>query len=100
MATKTLIPNDPEDLVCDTCPNRYRFRGTGYRTRESARVAGWHIHQQENLDFRVLCPECIGTPRSRIPVPPILEGQSDILTELGVTWTPVQKKKGKGEEAS
>jgi len=97
---RTVIPGDPEDLICDTCPNRFAFRGTGMRTRESARVAGWHIHQEPNLDFKILCPECIGTPRTRIPAPPVLPGQTDALMELSVTMIPIVKKdrRGKGRE--
>lgn len=95
--TVTQIPSDPDDLICDTCPTRYSYRGSVLRTRESARAAGWHILEGPlALAVRALCPECIGTHRSRTPAPPVLEGQSDLLEDLGITPEPVQKEtKGK-----
>lgn len=97
MATKqkTQIPQDPNDLVCDTCPTRFSFRGNLVRTDELARVAGWHIYRgwaygadPGNTDATwissFICPDCIGTNRTRIPAPRVLEGQSDLLADLGV----------------
>jgi len=43
--TTVVIPSDPDDLVCDTCPNRYPYKGNLLRTFEAARVRGWHIYQ-------------------------------------------------------
>lgn len=117
MPTKTVtkIPGDPDDLICDTCPQRFGYRGDLWRTFEAARVAGWHIYQRVQVqyrqstgeavnlvDTRILCPSCIGTNRIRIPAPPVLEGQADILEELQVSVEPVAKsKKGKkGREMS
>jgi hypothetical protein len=96
--TRTTIPADPDDLYCDTCPERFTSRGGKWRTIEVARVAGWHIYigpgiggqHQENY----LCPGCVGTSRTRIPAPPVLEGQTDVLAELSITWEPVIKKRG------
>lgn len=115
---ETLIPADPDDLICDTCPNRYASRGDPWRTFESARVAGWHIYQAIQLkvsssggqpmgpaqvNTRILCPECVGTPRSKLPPAPlVLEGQADILEDLGVEVRSVEKEKKnrKGREMS
>lgn len=112
---QVVIPGDPDDLICDTCPNRYASRGDTYRTFESARVAGWHIYQRVQIQFslssgegrnlvetRILCPSCIGTPRTRAPKMPELEGQSDILGHLGIEVTPLTgvKKGKKGREMS
>jgi hypothetical protein len=107
----TIIPGDPGDLLCDTCTNRYADRGGRERTDESARVAGWHIYRgwsyqptQPPSTFitRILCPQCIGTNRTRIPAPPVLPGQEDILATLGIeVEPPKQQKKGKkGREMS
>ena len=110
MPTKTkavVIPADPDDLICDTCPNRYPYQGETLRTFESARVKGWHIYQQVTargsrstgessvrIFTKVLCPECVGTPRSKLPPPPaVLEGQADILEDLNYQVTPVEKEK-------
>lgn len=101
--TKTQIPGDPDDLICATCPERYSYRGDAARTRASARVAGWHILEGPlGLTVQAVCPTCVGTPRTRIPAPAVLEGQSDILEDLGVTLEPQQKpRKGtKGREMS
>lgn len=98
---KTVIPADPDDLVCDTCPNRFADRGNFLRTVESAWVARWHIYIGRNDQApKVLCPSCIGTPRSRIPAPPVLEGQTSIDGELEITFTmtPIVKKNRKGRE--
>lgn len=112
---QTIVPADPDDLICDTCPNRYASRGDTYRTFESARVAGWHIYQnvqarlsrssgssEVRVDTRILCPSCIGTSLSRVPAPPVLEGQADILEDLGMEVTqPTKEMKGKkGREMS
>lgn len=90
--TQTLRPGDPDDLICDTCPERFAFRGTIARTIDAARVAGWHVHPE---DRKKLCPACVGTPRSKVPRVDVMEGQSDVLTELNITWEPVVKKKGR-----
>lgn len=113
---KTQIPADPDDLICDTCPNRFTYRGDTFHTFESARVKGWHIYQHivatytrgddpagtvRNIDTRILCPDCVGTPRSRLePPPPVLEGQGDMFDVLGITAQPVEKerKHRKGKE--
>jgi hypothetical protein len=92
--TKTIIPADPGDLYCDTCSDRYPSRGDGSRTRDAARVRGWHIHQEPDGSFRILCPVCIGTSRSKIQAPPILQDQTDIFTQLGITIHPMIKRKG------
>lgn len=113
---KTPRPPGPDDLLCDTCPERFAPRATQAQTDERARVAGWHIYRgyaYHNTDLafpdatatfitRILCPQCIGTNRTRIPAPPVLEGQSDILADLGVTVEPQQKerKTRKGREMS
>lgn len=112
----TIQPADPDDLICDTCPERYPYNGSIFTTFESARVKGWHIYQHvqatldrntgspvgpATVDTRILCPSCIGTPRSRPQPPPqILEGQSDIFGELGVTqrFLAIEKKGKKGRE--
>lgn len=103
---KTILPADPDDLICDTCGDRYPYRGDLYRTFEAARVRGWHIYQNVTvvhirstgeedvkLDQRILCPACIGTPRTREPAPPVLEGQADILEDLDIQVTPVEREK-------
>jgi hypothetical protein len=82
--TKTQVPAHPDDLICQTCPERFHFRGSLITTRDLARTQGWHIYS-DSEPHRVLCPACIGTNRTRIPAPPILAGQSDILTDLGIT---------------
>lgn len=100
------IPGDPDDLICDTCPERFAYAGDLLRTFERARVRGWHIYQHIQAQFhrstgevtnlvdtRILCPSCIGTPRTRVPPPPVLEGQSDILDDLGVEVKLVEKEK-------
>jgi len=105
--TTVVIPSDPDDLICDTCPNRYPYKGDLLRTFEAARVRGWHIYQHIQtqytqstgeminiVDTRILCPECVGTPRSKLPPPPkVLEGQADILEDLDIQVTPVEKEK-------
>lgn len=99
MGVVTAVPADPGDIHCDTCSNRHADRGTGYRTRESARVAGWHIHQEPDLTWRILCPTCIGTPRTRLPVVEVMKDQGDLLEDLDVTLTQVPKvikKRGSG----
>ncbi len=104
---ETIIPGDPDDLICDTCPERFASRGDLWRTFEAARVKGWHIYQRVQtqytqstgemlnlVDTRILCPECVGTPRSKPPPPPVvLEGQADILADLNITVEPVEKEK-------
>lgn len=99
--TQTLRPGDPDDLICDTCPERWTFRGSVTRTHESARVAGWHIFTEENRPPRKLCPTCIGTPRTRAPKVDVMDGQADMLADLAQTMNYVvvraeKKKKGKG----
>lgn len=116
MTTKTkqtVIPADPNDLLCDTCTNRHPFRGSQVKTDEAARVKGWHIyrgwafqlaHEETVRTFitRILCPACVGTNRTRLPAPPVLDGQSDILGELGTEVQPQLKeqRKRKGREPS
>lgn len=104
---QTVIPADPDDLICDTCPQRYPYRGDTLRTFESARVKGWHIYQHVKVEMsrstghrdatvvtRILCPECVGTPRSKLsPAPLVLEGQADILEDLDIQVNPVEKEK-------
>jgi hypothetical protein len=103
----TVIPADPDDLICDTCPERYPSQGDVLRTFESARVKGWHIYQNVmikysrgtgerdfDVDTRILCPKCVGTPRSQLPpAPTVLEGQADILEDLNIHVEPVEKEK-------
>lgn len=101
--TKTQIPSDPDDLICATCPERYGYRGDAARTRASARVAGWHILEGPlGLTVQAVCPTCVGTPRTRIPAPAVLEGQADILEDLGIELERKEKpRKGtKGREMS
>jgi hypothetical protein len=101
--TRTLIPSDPDDLICATCPERYPYRGDAARTRASARVAGWHILEGPlGLTVQAVCPTCVGTPRSRIPAPAVLEGQVDVFEALGINPEHVQKerKSKKGRETS
>lgn len=109
---QTLLPADPDDLVCDTCPERFPYKGDTYRTFEAARVKGWHIYQHivatytragdpagvvRNIDTRILCPQCVGTPRSQLPAAPtVLEGQADILEALAVTAEEEKKPPEKG----
>lgn len=115
MATKqkTAIPQDPDDLICDTCPERFGFRGTLAKTDERARVGGWHIYRGyayqrvedtvRTFITRILCPNCIGTNRTKIPAPRVLEGQADILADLGVQVSEEEKpapSKRKRREAS
>lgn len=102
-----VIPADPDDLICDTCPERFGFKGDLMRTFEAARVKGWHIYQHIQMrmststgerlnlvDTRILCPQCVGTPRSKLPpAPAVLEGQADILDDLGVEVIPEQKER-------
>lgn len=106
---QTIIPADPDDLICDTCPERFPYAGDMYRTFERARVRGWHIYQHiqaamtrgddpagtvnVHVETRILCPTCIGTPRSRLePGPAVLEGQADILEDLDIHVKPVEKE--------
>lgn len=107
MATKqkTIIPGDPADLICDTCPSRFADKGNPQRTDEMARARGWHIYRGPSIVdsarnmVKVLCPECVGTPRSRIEKPLIPPGQMDLLEELHYTITPLIKdnrKRGDG----
>lgn len=107
----TILPADPDDLICDTCPERFPYKGDTYRTFEAARVKGWHIYQHiqatlsretygpvgpATVDTRILCPQCIGTPRSRLEPPPVvIEGQADILEDLGVEVTVEKETKPK-----
>ena len=101
--TRTQIPGDPDDLICATCPERYSYRGDAARTRASARVAGWHILEGPlGLTVQAVCPGCVGTNRTRIPAPPVMEGQVDVFEELGITPEPIHKpRKGtKGREMS
>lgn len=94
--TKTVIPADPDDLFCDTCTDRYPSKGTPLRTSEMARVSGWRVWQGV-----ILCPDCTGTPRSKVPIPKVLPGQVDLLEELGIIAHHVPKGKSKrAEEAS
>lgn len=109
MPTKTkavVIPADPDDLICDTCPERFPYKGDTYRTFEAARVKGWHIYQKVQfqlvngqpqpvvVETRILCPVCVGTPRSKLPPPPaVLEGQADILEDLGIEAAPVERER-------
>jgi hypothetical protein len=87
-------------LQCDTCPASFHDRGTPERTDEYARVAGWHIYRGPSIVdslvklVKVLCPECMGTPRSRVPIPETLSGQLDI----GFDIPQVQKFKRKPRE--
>lgn len=104
---ETIIPADPDDLICDTCPTRYPWKGETFRTFESARVKGWHIYQELKAELsrgtgqsavtvftKILCPECVGTPRSKLPPAPlVLEGQADILEDLGIQVNPVEREK-------
>jgi hypothetical protein len=103
---RTILPADPDDLICDTCPERFPYAGDMYRTFERARVRGWHIYQRVQLQMisgvpqpvvvetKILCPECVGTPRSKLPpAPAVLEGQADILEDLGIQVKPVEKEK-------
>lgn len=106
---QTIVPADPDDLICDTCPERFPYKGDTFRTFEAARIKGWHIYQKVEMQLdkvtgfqigpnrvytRILCPTCIGTPRSKLPPPPVvLEGQADILEDLDVQATPIEKEK-------
>lgn len=104
---QTVIPADPNDLICDTCPERFAWKGDMLRTFESARVKGWHIYHEVLARYhkdtgqreietitKTLCPSCVGTPRSKLPPPPVvLEGQADILEDLAIEVTPVEKEK-------
>lgn len=106
---RVVVAGDPDDLFCDTCPNRYASRGSAERTIESARVAGWHVYVGPSGPFlsgvitKPLCPDCVGTPRTQAPRVEVMPGQTDMLTELNFTITPVVKGKrgkGKGREMS
>lgn len=107
--TTVVIPNDPNDLVCDTCPQRFPWKGELFHTLEAARVKGWHIYREVKaqidrtsgarlgqvvVDQRVLCPQCVGTPRSKLPpAPEVLEGQADLLDDLHFEVKVVEKEK-------
>ena len=101
---RTIIPADPEDLICATCPARFPFQGDRRATVDLASTKGWYVHVKFKFGMEVvdsLCPECAGTPRTRVPPPMILEGQEDILTVLGVHMEPrVERKTKKGRDAS
>ena len=96
---RTVIPADPKDIYCDTCPSRSPDQGSQALTDQYARVRGWHIYRGPSIVdsavnlAKALCPECVGTPRSKIETPTVLEGQSDIFEDLGVTLTPEPKGK-------
>ena len=103
-----MAPLNPDDydLACDTCPETFQGTSDTYRTFERARVHGWHIYQHVQMkmntrtgealnlvDTRILCPKCIGTPRTRLePAPLVLEGQADILEDLNIDVKPVEKE--------
>lgn len=106
---RVVVAGDPDDLFCDTCSNRYASRGSTERTIESARVAGWHVYTGpsrvplRDYVIKPLCPDCVGTPRTQAVRVEVMPGQTDMLTELNFTITPVVKGKrgkGKGREMS
>jgi hypothetical protein len=92
---KTTMPAHPDDLHCDTCTNIYPFRGTTISTRDLARVNGWHLHPGPPL--LVLCPECVGTPRTRLPKVVNFTGQADIFEDLGINPESLEQRERRGD---
>lgn len=76
-------PAHPDDLHCNTCPEIYPFRGSHTATWDLARTNGWHI-MPDGARLRLLCPNCIGTSRTRLPKVTNFEGQADIFDDLGI----------------
>lgn len=101
---RTVIPADPKDIFCDTCPARSPDQGSQALTDQYARVRGWHIYRGPSIVdsavilAKALCPECVGTPRSRAEKIPPMEDQLGIDTELGIdlTHTPKGKRRKDG----
>lgn len=85
--SSTLIPAHPEDLYCQTCPERFGFQGSISQTIDLARTRGWGVLDEGGTVVKSICPGCKGTPRSREKPPPVLKGQIDVFFELGVTPT-------------
>lgn len=56
-----------ENLQCK-CGVFYGDRGSRALTLQGARARGWHILEEEAYKpDAALCPECIKTPRTRLP---------------------------------
>lgn len=89
-------PEDPRDLVCDTCPQRSPWMDTVQATVDRAVFRGWRVFDGPSLTGKPLkvacCPECLrtGAP-ARATGTPVLKGQLD-LPGL-VTPVPVAKAK-------
>jgi hypothetical protein len=73
-------------MECDNfreCGGMLLEQGSPVRTKEVARVKGWHIFEgldQGGREHRgVLCPRCVGTRRRLEPAPPTLDGQEELF---------------------
>lgn len=96
---------DRSDLYCDTCPNRFADRGGQAVTDEYARAAGWHIYRGPSIVdslvklTKALCPECMGTSRTRGEKIMNLQGQLDLADVFFfvVDQAPKPKPQPKGK---
>jgi hypothetical protein len=64
-------------LHCDnyaTCQMTVRRLDTDQATDNAARAKGWHIWEGQTMgghqQRKVICPKCMGSNRSRLPIPP------------------------------
>lgn len=76
-------------LKCDnyaTCRSSMWSQGEWGLTTSIARAKGWHIFDGETIGGKpmsaILCPQCVGTNRSRLPKAlDVLSGQLELEVE-------------------
>jgi hypothetical protein len=76
-----------DDLQCvrfEDCGGVVPDQGSYLATVAKARARDWHVFDGHTLGGKeahvVLCAKCVGTPRSRLPLPPkVLEGQEELF---------------------
>lgn len=86
MTACTVSLRPVNDIYCDnfsTCSSWRMDSGDWVTDEERARVRGWHIfHGFSETGKRLdvfLCPACVGTPRSKLPVTQLqLDGQLEL----------------------
>lgn len=80
-------PPSESDLKCDNfvkCGNFVMDQGSPGLTTARARARDYHIYRGHTLGGQyvevTLCWACVGSPRSRLPKPPVvLEGQETLF---------------------
>lgn len=64
-------------MTCDNyriCRSSMWTQADWNLTVSIARAKGWHFYEEH-----ILCPQCVGTSRSRLPkAPDVLEGQLEL----------------------